>query len=203
MAADVLIGAVLILIPAGTVYMAVILFLTAQYQSIHASDLRMNDGEVARDEFTRLLSEAKESLIIYDDGDRVADSIYDSPEVIAKFQEKLITNPEFRIYCLFNCDEPELMFRKEFGNGGPQVKIRVRDSVPRYNETSVQTHYKIIDGGVQAYLSWHYPGSSERIFKTVDCSGVVRFLRPRVIKNVLGQYMAHFKREFGSVEVSV
>ena len=36
-------------------------------------------------------------------------------------------------------------------------------------------------------------GKSQRIYKTMDCSGGVKFVRPRVTRDVLGKYVATSK----------
>lgn len=152
----------------------------------------VNDDAAAVESFVGMLSEAQESMIVYDDGDNTAGSLYNAPQVVSAVHDKLQANPGFVLMCLFNCDD-DLLFRKELA-ARPQVTIRTRDSsVPAH-----EIHYKIIDGGAKAYLSRHRLGSSERKFEIVDCTDVSLRHRDRVANVVLGRYKDHFKRAFAA-----
>ena len=62
--------------------------------------------------FLDLLEKAKRSMVIYDDGDKVAGSIYDNPDVLEKVAAKLQKDSAFRIQCCFDCDDAKLGFRE-------------------------------------------------------------------------------------------
>ena len=149
----------------------------------------INDDPAATEYFVGLLDEAKEKMTIYDDGNDMAGSIYNDPEVIATVQEKLEQNADFKIQCFFNFDH-DLLFRQAFGNH-PQVDIRTGDNV-----ASNDVHYKIIDDGRKAYLSRHKLGDSERRIRWIDCTRVQRDLG-HVTDEVLGEYKKDIERKFG------
>ena len=149
----------------------------------------INDDLTATKYFIDLLDEAKEKMTIYDDGDDMAESIYNNPEVIVAVQGKLDQNADFKIQCFFNFDH-DLRFRQVFGNH-PQVDIRTGDNV-----AANDVHYKIIDDGRKAYLSRHKLGASERRIRWIDCTKVRRDLK-HVTDEVLGEYKRDIEQKFG------
>lgn len=149
----------------------------------------INDDPAATEYFVGLLDEAKKKMTIYDDGDDMAGSIYNDPEVIAAVQGKLEQNADFKIQCFFNFDH-DLRFRQVFGNH-PRVDIRTGD-----NAAANDVHYKIIDDGRKAYLSRHELGDSKRSIRWIDCTRVQRDLGP-VTDEVLGEYKKDIARKFG------
>lgn len=162
---------------------------------VQYTEPEVNDDAAAVESFVAMLSEAQESMIVYDDGDNTAGSLYNAPQVVSAVDDKLQANPEFVLQCLFNCDD-DLLFRKELA-GKPQVTIRTRGSSAPAHEI----HYKIIDGGSKAYLSRHRLGSSERKFKIVDCTRVSLRHREQIANVVLGRYKDHFKRAFAASSI--
>lgn len=182
---------------AATVYMGYLLFQIAQYQSVQVSSLQCDDGDVVKDEFLQLLEAAQDSMTVHDDGDAVSDSIYNRPEVVEAVSDKLAAFPNFRIVCVFDCDNPDLLFRKRFEGRHDRVRIKV---LGQYSESSIRSHCKYIDDGIQAYLSWHYTGSTDRVYKTVDCSAVAKISRPTVIQRVLGDYKGYVSSVVGMQE---
>ena len=178
----------------GTVYIVVMLYLTTQYQSVRVSQLMLNHSGVAKDEFLRLLNDAREWVFFVDDGDQVNDSIYDDGQVLESIAKKLEENRSFKIYCVFNVDVPSLRFRKQFESAAYRKRVFVH--ALRSDQESIGTHCKMIDGGLQAYLSWHATGEKERIYRTVDCSRTLRPWRSRVIRDSLGPQLAIFNRYF-------
>lgn len=161
-----------------------------QFLYVGATPPGINDDDSAVRSFVAMLGEAQESMIVYDDGDNVEGSLYNDRRAIDAVRGKLQANPAFKLQCLFNCDD-HLAFRREL-EMEPQVDIRIHSrSVP-----ASAVHYKIIDGGAQAYLSRHDLGSHERRFRIVDCTKVPRRHRGRVADTVLGSYKEHFDRAF-------
>ena len=137
-----------------------------------------------------MLNEARESLIIYDDGDNSEGSLYNDRRVIEAVLEKLKDNPLFEVRCLFNCND-ELLFRKEL-KGERQVDVRIRsNSAP---EDGI--HYKIIDGGSKAYLSRHALGSKQGRYKIVDCARVPPRYRSFVADSLSGMYKEDCEHAF-------
>ena len=177
----------------GTIYIVVMVYLTAQHHGVQVSGLKMNDGDVAKDEFLQLLGTAREWMFIVDDGDHVDDSIYEDRKILDRILKKLDEFTDFRIYCLFNEDHKDLEFRRRFDSPqfSDRVFIRTVDQEPR-----IRTHCKMIDKGLQAHLSWHLSGAKQRLYKTVDCSGTLAPLRARVIRNSLGEQLDTLERFF-------
>lgn len=169
-----------------------------EIQNVKTTPIEANDDESTKAKFRELLGEARYSMVIYDDGDKVPDSIYMDEGITKLVRQKLDANPDFRMQCLFNCDEPDLLFRNAFIDYASRVEIKTRDQTkPR-----LAIHYKIIDGGVKAYLSRHRPGSSQRRFRIVDCTDVSESNRNRVSNAVLGTYKKDFHRAFKAARVA-
>ena len=174
----------------STCFMVWLLNRGFQFLYIQATPPRINDDESAVGSFVAMVGEARESMIVYDDGDDIDGSLYNDRRAIDAVRGKLQVNPAFRLQCLFNCDD-HLAFQRELGSE-PRVDIRIRsESVP-----ASAVHYKIIDGGAKAYLSRHDLGSKERRFRLVDCTGVPRRYRGRMADAVLGKYKEHFRKAF-------
>lgn len=163
---------------------------------VRVTEPEINDDRAAVANFVGMLKEARESMIVYDDGDNTEGSLYNDPQVISAVYDKLQAEPSFVLQCLFNCDD-DLLFRKELA-GKPQITIRTRSSSAPAHEI----HYKIIDDGAKAYLSRHRLGSSERRFKIVDCTDVSLGHRERIVDVVLGRYKNHFERAFAASDVA-
>lgn len=161
-----------------------------QFLYVEATPPEINDDDSAATSFVAMLDEARESMIVYDDGDNIEGSLYSDRRAIDAVRGKLRVNPTFKLQCLFNCDD-HLAFQQEL-EGEPQVDIRIRSGSASANAV----HYKIIDGGEKAYLSRHDLGSRERRFRIVDCTGVPRRHRRRVADSILGSYKEHFDKAF-------
>ena len=197
----ILIGGALIVIVAGTVCIAGVLLLAVQSGNIESSGLGVNDGAVTSREFIRLVDAAERNMIIHDDGNKVEDSIYDDPKVIEALRRNLDRSPRLCVYCLFNDDEPDLLLRG-MAREHPRLEVRVRKDQPQYREEEIRSHYKLIDNGLQAYLSWHAHGERERMYRTVDCSMVAKPFRSLVARNALGEYLDRFKLEYANASVA-
>ena len=157
--------------------------------------VKMNDNSAAGEAFTELLGEAQRRMVVYDDGDGGERSIYNNKDILAKVKDRLEEKKDLRIQFCFNCDEPELLFRKEFENNPhPRVSIKTlhldKDSRPD------DMHYKIIDDGQMAHLSRHKFGSEERRFKLVDCRVRPKFVSDFVTQAMLGEYLDDFEEKF-------
>lgn len=162
-----------------------------QLRCVTSTSTRVNDDSVTETEFLKLLGEARESMIIYDDGNDMDNSIYKSSAIVEAVRQKMDGNPNFQMRCLFNSDEQSLLFRAELA-GLSGVEIRTLDR----NASRMKTHYKIIDRGLKAYLSQHDLGERARLFKFVDCSKVPPAHFDYVSNVVLGQYKDHFEQSF-------
>ena len=140
-----------------------------------------NDDEKAQTAFLDLLGEAREEMIVHDDGGPNEGSIYESDQVVEALKEKLDSHPKFEMKCLFSNPTPT-KFTEHFRDH-PRVRIVVRDK-------RSSMHYKIIDDGRKAYVSSHKSGSSERNFKFIDCSDTLGSKYAR--DAALGDYLRDF-----------
>lgn len=159
-----------------------------QLQRVSVAPVQINDDEAAKTAFLELLEEAKHVMVIYDDGNEMENSIYMDNSVLEAVGRKLEEYPEFRIRCLFNCEDPSLLFRKFF-SGHDRVDIMTVS--PHMEDFAV--HYKIIDDGKKAYLSKHSLGNQSRIFRTVSCEDVPARYFEYVAGVILGKYSSHFE----------
>ena len=192
--ATVIIVLLVLVFAASAFFSARTLWMTLQLRHVTSTRTRLNAGPVAMEEFLKLLDEARREMIIYDDGDMVADSIYAMQELVDAVREKLKSSSEFRMRCLFNAPDDSLPFMKAFGHGVDRVTIKPRDR----NRHPFRTHYKIIDGGRKAYLSEHSLGSRERWFKIVDCTKVPEKHVQRASELAFGGCLNDFNQAFAS-----
>ncbi len=139
---------------------------------VQVSPDRENNDDVAIDEPLSLLEDADEVIEIYDNGNRIKNSLYNNPEFIRSVQDKLEDNKNFRVLCFFNFDEG-LDFTKAFAKE-PRVEVLAR----KEGSLPDEIHYKIIDGGKRAYLSKH-AGDHKRRYKAYDCSRLGRLGREK------------------------
>ena len=166
-----------------------------QYVYVKVSPTRINDDNSVVSNFIELLDEARASMIVYDDGNDMDGAVYNDSRVIEAVRRKLRSNPDFELRCLFNCND-DVKIRKEFADE-PQVDIRTRIAVDRERKV----HYKIIDGGIKAYLSRHELGSSQRRVKIVDCTNVSKRHRSRVAGIILRKHTEDFATAFNAAAV--
>lgn len=179
---------------AGTVWGIWFLNRAFQYVYVRVTPVQVNDDDSVVTNFIELLSEARISMVVYDDGNDMDGSLYNDPRVIDAVRSKLREHPDFKLQCLFNCDD-DVKFREELAHE-QRVDIRTRNDSGDQGEI----HYKMIDGGVKAYLSLHALGSRDRIYKIVDCTTVSKRHRSRVAEGLLGKHRADFARAFSAAE---
>ena len=149
-----------------------------------------NDDELAEIGLTGLLRVAKRKISISDHGNIMENSIYQSESILAQVERKLEENPDFIIECGFTSPERN-MFRKKF-EGHPRVII-----VQRKEPILEYPHYKIIDDGVQAYLSRHEEGSDNREIYYYDFSkSRSRWGQDDPIKETIGHYLEDIEDTF-------
>lgn len=160
------------------------------FHYVEVTHVKVNDDASVARNFIELLDEAKALMIVYDDGNTTSGSLYNDQSVIDAVRIKLRSAPDFKLQCLFSCDD-QVEFCTELADE-PQVDIRTR----RDSGRGSKIHYKIIDGGEKAYLSRHERGASKRRSRVVDCTGVPEGHRRRVAKSMLGRHVADFARAF-------
>lgn len=151
----------------------------------------LNDADTSKRYFLLLLSQARHTMIVYDDGDKVQDSVYYDDKVLQAIDQKLREDSDFRMQCLFNCPVPQPLHERFEG----QKRIDARttgtgDKGPR------DTHLKIIDDGRMAYLTRHEFGSPTRPYELVDCLTVATWALRSVATRELGDCMEVFAQRF-------
>ena len=144
-----------------------------------------NSDKTAEDNFLALLQDATESMVVYDDGNKMAGSIYENQQVIDAVHKKLSENPKFRLSCYFNFDHA-VLFRQEFAEN-PRIQI-VTGHRDRPND---DVHYKIIDEGLKTHISRHEVDSQERQYRIIDCTRVPKGRMAHVADVLLESYKAH------------
>ena len=144
-----------------------------------------NSDKTAAENFLALLQDGKESMVVYDDGNKMEGSLYRDNAVIDAVRLKLSENPNFRLSCYFNFDD-DMPFTQAF-EGHPRVRI----VTGRGDRPDDDVHYKIIDGGLKAHISRHEVASKERRYRVIDCTRVPRRWRGHVADVLLESHKAH------------
>ena len=179
----------------GLVYGIATLREPVQLQCVTSTGTDTNTDPLAAKKFLELLGDAEVSMIIYDDGNDMDDSIYKNSDIVNAVKKKVEEYPEFRVRCLFNSPYQSL-FRTELSGYQGCVEIRTRKEPQPRREG--QVHFKIIDDGVKAYLSRHPYGHSEREYRIVDCSKVPEKHSRYVANVILGHHIEGFRRAFAA-----
>lgn len=105
---------------------------------------------------------------IRDDGNDFPESIYNTADVIEAVRRRLTGNEDLHVYCLFSSND-ETSFTRAFAG---HQRVHLKQGQPRRD-----VHFKIIDDGRKGYVSAHPPGSSERRYRSYDCSKVAPHIR--------------------------
>ena len=183
---DIVVGAGVVLFLIGCLIVAVmIIYRGWAFLRVSTVPVDWNSDRTAENNFVALLQEATESMVVYDDGNKMEGSIYQSQQVIDAVRKKLSKNPGFRLSCYFNFDD-EVLFTKELKEH-PCVQI-VTGHGDRPDD---DVHYKIIDGGLKAHISRHEVASQERQYRMIDCTKVPKGRRTDVAEVLLEPYKAH------------
>ena len=163
------------------------------FMKVNITPNMSNDDASAIDKLVPLVEEAEATIEIYDDGENFPESMYNDEYFVSTVEEKLRTS-NIKIKCLFNEDD-DLLFTHRLGKN-PQVSIYTRVKGGRS-----QTHYKIIDGGLKAYLSVHIENESrDRAFKEVDCSKVPK-RKMAMVADTLFEDIRQNERNFKKKEI--
>ena len=161
------------------------------FSRVSSAPSDLNDDASAIVKVLPLVKEAREVIEIYDDGDDFPGSMYNDEVFVDTVEEKL-EGSKVKIKCLFNKDDNLLFTERLIGN--PNVEIYTR-----FRGAEGQTHYKIMDNGLKAYLSVHLNDEERsRSFKEVDCSKVPKRKLEMVAESIFGdlkQDMRNFKRK--------
>ena len=161
------------------------------FSRVSSSPSDLNDDASAIVKVIPLVEEAQEVIEIYDDGGNFPGSMYND-QVFVDTVEKQLEDNRVKVKCLFNRDDRLLFTERLIGN--PNVEIYTR-----FRGAEGQTHYKIIDNGLKAYLSVHLDDEERsRSFKEVDCSKVPKRKLRMVSDSIFGdlkQDMRNFKKK--------
>ena len=147
----------------------------------------MNSDEKAVEIYVRLISNAKKSVTIFDDGDDSSKSVYNSEDVISAIRAQIEKYPKLKIRCLFNDKNDDIRLAQladdEFSEN---VEIWYSGTPREVNET----HYKIVDGGKMVHLSAHRFKEIERAFtlRTVPWFAI------GTAGKIASPWLSHFER---------
>ena len=145
-----------------------------------------NDDAIAKDKFIALLKDAESAMWICDDGHDFPESVYNMPEIVEAIEDRLQSNQQLQLFCLFS-SEDQTRFTRAF-EGNPRVRIRrVR---PRRD-----IHFKIIDDAVKGYVSAHPQGSFERRYRSYDCTRAPKHIRQAALGRHLDSMKGIFPEE--------
>ncbi len=162
-------------------------------QDVVQMGVRMEQGknnvETPKTYLLHMLDAAESQITIFDDGDKVNDSLYEDSSIVNAFVQKRQAVPGFAIACYFN-NPRQTPFRDAL-EGQPGVTICTGDGTKR---EGYEVHYKIIDGGKMGYLSRHEEHSLARRFQFIDCSEVTRWGFPAVSEKHFGKYFRDFDK---------
>lgn len=132
-----------------------------------------NDPQFVTDTFKELLADAKQNLLLCDDGNIMPGSLYEDKRVVKAISERLTENQDLEIFCIFHSrDDTE--FIRQFANN-PRVHM-ARGVLPR-----PAVHFKIIDDGKKGYLTAHDFESSDRNYRLYNCSWVPASVRDKAL----------------------
>ena len=141
-----------------------IIYYNWPYLKIRVTE-QQNDDMLAAANFLALLEEAEQEICIYNDGNKMDNGMYDNVDLIEEVKKKLKSNKGFVMLCSFNYNH-KTEFKKEF----EKEDYRERVTIIKRKIPSTLAHYKIIDEGKKAYLSWHNVGDHNRSVKLYDFS---------------------------------
>ena len=150
----------------------------------------VNDDSTAASTFIKILERAQETLVIYDDGNKMEGTIYDDPNVIKSFRDCLTRNKSLIVSCLFNDKDNLDLVQIMRAEHPDRFKVWYR----RGNRPPNDVHYKIADGGIVGHISAHAHGQPERRFKLLDCSAA----KGRAKRIVFRKYLSSFEADIAA-----
>ena len=157
----------------------------------------LNDPGTSKSYFLLLLAQAQSSMMVYDDGNDVADSLYTNEEVLDAIEKKFRDTPKFTMQCLLNCPVPERM-RDKFSK---ESRMDAR-TTGLGSDAPRDTHLKIIDKGRMAYLTQHDYDSMVRPYELVDCLTVAGWALKGVARREMPGLMEEFEKKFQQGEAA-
>lgn len=196
--ADIVILVLIALSIIGVVAFCIRETLQAEHLRGVLSQQGMNEPEVATANFIKVVQQAEKSLMIHDDGNAMADSVYNDADAISALVKRMKKCDSLEVRCWFNVQaarELDLVttIRKD-ERLRTRFKVRCRKQ-KRFNLWRFRwfdPHYKIADDGKYGMVSRHAFDSGRRQFRIDDCGQA----SPRGRTIVLGPYMRRFDRGF-------
>ena len=188
----------------GAEWIVVAIFATASLAGIFLvvsaqGDMRLreeageNDDDQAAAMLIDLVNKARSSLVIHDDGNDSAESVYNNDAVVAAIRDRIKQRRRLEVMCLFN-DREELKLL-ELADGECRNNILIWYASGDRPENDI--HYKIVDGGRLVHLSTHAHGASERGY-------VLRKAEPwwaaRTRRRISRPYLEHFEHSLPAAE---
>ena len=180
--------AVLALIGATVIYAVVRVYYFIAELGIVAEDVMLNSDVEAQDVFLRLIEKTDASLVIHDDGDDDANSIYNAPRILEALQKR-IEQADIHVQCFFNCRE-SLEIEALAKECPANVVLYYRDP-PGRPSGKEDIHYKIVDDGKFLHLSKHGLKDSNRRYKLWDATNAWKSGRRRRSR----RYRNEFRRD--------
>ena len=145
-----------------------------------------NDGNLAIMKFLEVVERAEQELVIYDDGDQVADTIYNNDDVGSALASRMENNPRLCVRVLFN-KRSDIQLPKRMSQFGDRFEVRYRAG----ERPAQDVHFKIADGRV-GYFSQHGLGETAREFTFCDA----RHTSKRARKIAFGAHLQYFNEQF-------
>ena len=188
----------------GAEWIVVAIFATASLAGLFLvvsaqGDMRLreeageNDDDQAAAMLIDLVNKARSSLVIHDDGNDSAESVYNNDGVVDAIRDRIRQRRRLKVKCLFN-DREELKLL-ELADGECRNNISVWYAGGDRPDNDI--HYKIVDGGRLVHLSAHAHGASERGY-------VLRKAEPwwaaRTRRRISRPYLEHFEHSLPAAE---
>ena len=148
-----------------------------------------NDDAYARQVLLDLLRDAREEMLLYDDGGP-GNPVYDDKDFVADVRRVVDERKEIKLFCLFTDS-----YRTEFWNVLDQDQYRPRVQIKQL-EARRDRHYKIIDNGRKGYVTEHQLNSQARPYRWFDCTKVKPRDMKRVVRRTMGEHIALTRQEF-------
>ena len=188
----------------GAEWVVVAIFATASLAGLFLvvsaqGDMRLreeageNDDDQAAAMLIDLVHKARSSLVIHDDGNDSAESVYNNDGVVAAIRDRIKQRRRLEVMCLFN--DREKLKLLELADGECRNNISIWYAGGDRPENDI--HYKIVDGGRLVHLSAHAHGASERGY-------VLRKAEPwwaaRTRRRISRPYLEHFEHSLPAAE---
>ena len=146
-----------------------------------------NDDSAAIAHFNEVLSHASTELLIHDDGDQVAGTVYNNDATIEAVRERLEKYKHLKIKCLFNFDQ-DIKMTELCAEFGDRFEVRYLHKRP-----SDDVHFKIADRGKWAYLSTHPQGDHRRDGEICNGTRASKRVRQRFVGDLIEAFDDGFK----------